>query len=111
MSDFEVGVEEALKLIDDGAVVVDVREQFEWDAGYVAGSQHIPMAELPEQFDELPDDRRIVVVCHSGGRSAHATMFLVQQGYDAVNLVGGLVAWADAGHALTTDTGAPGAVD
>ena len=52
----------------------------------------------------------MLVVCRSGNRSAYATGYLVDQGFDAVNLAGGLIAWHDAGRPLTTDDGGPGQV-
>jgi rhodanese-related sulfurtransferase len=109
-NDFEVNPAEARALADAGAVLVDVREAEEWAAGYAPESVHIPMAELPEEFDSLPEDRVIVVVCRTGARSARATGFLVQQGYDARNLAGGLVAWTADGFSLVTDAGTPGRV-
>jgi rhodanese-related sulfurtransferase len=53
------------------------------------------MGELAERLDELPDGT-IHVLCHSGGRSARVTEYLEQQGRDAVNIDGGIVAWAQA---------------
>ena len=68
---------------------------------------HIPLRELGERFTELPAGQ-VLVVCRSGDRSAHATAYLVDQGFDAVNLAGGLIAWHGAGRPLTTDDGAAG---
>ncbi len=80
--------------LPDGATLLDVREQDEWDAGHAPGAVHIPLAELPVRFGELDPDTEIFVICHSGGRSAQATQFLVDGvGYDAVNLDGGMVMW------------------
>jgi rhodanese-related sulfurtransferase len=106
----EIDVTEAARRIDDGAAVLDVREDDEWDAGRVDNSLHIPLGQLAERQDELPGDRAIVVVCSVGGRSARATAALLAADYDAVNLAGGLTAWAAAGLPLTTDSGAPGSV-
>jgi len=86
--------------VDPRAALVDVRESAEWQQGHVAGSQHIPMGEFVARIGEVPTDRPVVVVCHSGHRSAQVTAWLVAQGYDAVNLDGGLVAWAQAGLPL-----------
>ncbi len=79
------------------AVLVDVREAEEWVSGHAPQAVHIPLGELTERVAELPDDRRVLVVCHAGGRSARATAWLVGQGYDAVNVDGGMVDWARAG--------------
>ncbi len=95
--------------LPDGLVVLDVREDDEWQAGRLERSVHIPLRELGERFTELPTGQ-VLVVCRSGNRSAYATAYLNDQGFDAVNLAGGLVAWLDAGRPLTADDGAPGRV-
>jgi rhodanese-related sulfurtransferase len=106
-----VTVDEARARLDgDDSTVLDVCEADEWDAGHVDGSTWIPMGELSERQGELPDGKHLVVVCHSGGRSARVVQALVAAGYDASNLVGGLDAWAKAGQPLVTDGGAPGTV-
>jgi rhodanese-related sulfurtransferase len=89
------------------AHLLDVREQEEWDAGHVDGSQHIPIGELLGRLAEIPTDREVVVVCRVGSRSAQVTAYLGQQGYDMVNLTGGLEAWVAAGRPLVSDAGAP----
>lgn len=93
-----------------GLLVLDVREQDEWDAGHVAGSVHVPLMTLADSLATLPASEQTLVVCRSGNRSAHATAFLVQQGLDAVNLAGGLLAWQWARRPLVTDGGDPGQV-
>jgi rhodanese-related sulfurtransferase len=82
--------------------VLDVREPIEWDQAHVPGSLHIPMAELPTRLGELPADRRLLVVCAVGARSARAAGWLVRQGHDAINLDGGLVEWQSAGRPLVS---------
>lgn len=83
--------------IAPGTTLLDVREQDEWDAGHAPGALHIPLGELPRRIAEIPVDGRIVVVCRSGSRSARATAWLEQGGYEAANLDGGMLAWAGAG--------------
>ena len=95
-----VGPEEASDLKRDGAVFLDVREIHEWNAGYVPGARHVPLGELASRLDSLPRDRRLVVVCRSGHRSSGATALLVRSGLNAVNLDGGMRAWASAGLPL-----------
>lgn len=95
---------EAESLLGD-ATFLDVREPFEWDAGRVGGSLHIPLREVPARWEEVPRDRRVVVVCHLGQRSALVAEFLRARGVDAHNLDGGLEAWAAHGFGLTTDDG------
>ena len=76
-------------------VVLDVREADELArAAFPFPVLHIPMGELPARVGELPRERTIVCACHSGGRSASVIRFLRKQGFDAVNLDGGILAWA-----------------
>ncbi|HEX2051088.1 MAG TPA: rhodanese-like domain-containing protein [Actinomycetota bacterium] len=81
----------------DRVELVDVREQWEWDAGHIEGARHVPLGELPARLDELPPGRPVVVVCRSGARSADATEFLRAQGFDAHNLDGGVQLWTGEG--------------
>jgi rhodanese-related sulfurtransferase len=90
-----------------GLVVLDVREDDEWRAGHISGAVHIPLMQVPQRVSDLPSDRQILVVCKAGGRSAKATAVLQQQGYDAVNLAGGMLAWEQAQRAMVSDTLAP----
>jgi rhodanese-related sulfurtransferase len=94
--------------------LLDVREDDEWQAGHAAGALHIPMSEFVARYGELteaaPQDGRVNVICRSGGRSAQVTMYLAQQGVDAVNVDGGMQAWEAAGRAVVDDNGQPGAV-
>jgi rhodanese-related sulfurtransferase len=88
------------------AYLLDVREDDEWAAGHIAGAVHLPLMDLPTRLDEVPRDRTVTVVCRVGGRSAQAVGWLVQQGYDAVNLDGGMFAWASAGREVVADSDA-----
>src|SRR5216110_2374374 len=65
-------------------VIVDVREPYEWSAGHIEGSIHIPLAQLPARMNELPRDRELVILCRVGGRSAVAQQFLRRAGYARV---------------------------
>jgi rhodanese-related sulfurtransferase len=96
--------------LPEGLLVLDVREDDEWAAGHVAGSVHVPLMELGARYAELPDADQTLVVCRVGNRSAYAAGFLLQQGVDAVNLEGGLVAWQQAGRRLVTDDDRPATV-
>ena len=106
----EVDVTTGETLVGSGAVLLDVRTADEWAAGHAPAALHMTMADLAVRHAELPLDRRIVVVCRSGGRSARAAEALVGAGYDAVNLAGGMQAWVDAGLPCITDDGRPGSV-
>jgi rhodanese-related sulfurtransferase len=93
--------------LPEGLLVLDVREDDEWRAGHVAGSLHIPLMELGTRCVEMPAAAQTLVVCRVGSRSAYAAGFLIRQGIDAVNLEGGLVAWAGAARALVADGEGP----
>jgi len=83
--------------------ILDVRsaEEFEGPDGHIARSLLIPLPELEARSAEIPTDRPVVVVCHSGSRSALATQQLLKAGRDQVaNLRGGLSRWGDAGYPL-----------
>lgn len=83
--------------------VVDVREPHEWQEGHADGAVHIPMGEIVERLDEVPDGAAII--CHSGGRSARVVAFLEQQGRDAVNVAGGTLRWAADGRPMVGTVG------
>ena len=106
----EVDVEEAKRRFDAGAVMLDVRNADEWDAGRIDGATWIPMPEIDARQDEIPTDRPIVVVCRSGARSGRVTAALVGAGYDAANVAGGMQAWEGAGFEVIADGGHPGTV-
>ena len=80
-------------------LLVDVRNDDEVARGIIAGAVHIPLALLPLKYDSLPKAESIVFYCHSGVRSAHAASFAASKGSKNVyTLVGGVLAWAKAGH-------------
>ncbi len=79
----------------DNLVLLDVREQWEYNLAKLANSILIPLGTLPHSIDKLTRDAEIVAICHHGMRSADATNFLLQQGFPNVkNLVGGIDAWS-----------------
>jgi rhodanese-related sulfurtransferase len=100
--------------LKDGDFLLDVREDDEWRAGHAEGALHIPISEFVARYGELteatPQDGRVHVICRSGGRSAQVTMYLVQQGIDAVNIDGGMQGWQAAGRPVITEDGKPGFV-
>jgi rhodanese-related sulfurtransferase len=90
------------------ATILDVREDDEWAAGHVDGALHIPMNLVPNRVSYEPEtlgDGTVYVMCKMGGRSAQVTAWLIHNGRDAVNIAGGMHAWADAGRPMTSDTG------
>ena len=99
-----VSVEKAMEELSEGVILVDVRERDEWDAGHAPGATFLPLSALQERVSELPRDSRLLIVCHSGGRSLRATNFLRSEGLDAVNVEGGMSAWSAAGGPIVVDS-------
>jgi adenylyltransferase/sulfurtransferase len=92
----EVDVITASRLHQAGALLLDVREPAEVAAAAVAGSQHIPMRQIPESLPDLPRDRLILVLCHVGVRSLRVTQYLRANGFTQVsNIAGGILAWTE----------------
>lgn len=89
----ELNPAEASEKIDAGAQLIDVRQDYEWDAGRIEGAAHIPLEQLAARAAEIDRERPIVFQCRTGSRSAFATDLFRQSGYDAYNLEGGLQAW------------------
>jgi rhodanese-related sulfurtransferase len=83
------------KINSQDFVVLDVREQFEIDASAIQKFIHIPMQMIPGRLDELPKDKQIAVLCHTGARSARVTQYLIQMGFsNVVNIYGGIERWS-----------------
>jgi phage shock protein E len=95
--DVDVQTTAALREQPD-VMILDVREQDEWDAGHIPGAVFMPMGQVPDRMSEIPKDKTVIVQCRSGNRSSQVTDFLVQQGFTNVhNMSGGLNAWQSAG--------------
>jgi rhodanese-related sulfurtransferase len=82
---------------DAAPLVLDVREPYEWRQVRMPGARHIPMNDVPSQVGELPKDRPIVVLCAHGSRSYGVAAWLLEQGFQAANLSGGITRWAKSG--------------
>ncbi|WP_397326794.1 rhodanese-like domain-containing protein [Paenibacillus sabuli] len=76
--------------------LIDVRELDEWTEGHIAEARHLPLGELPGRVAELyeDEDAPLVLVCRSGGRSGKACDYLSAQGYNPINMQGGMLAWS-----------------
>lgn len=98
-----VSIDQVPHPLPEGLTVLDVREPVEWAHGRIDGALHIPLMELVERVAEVPADNQVLVVCKVGGRSAQATGYLVQSGYQAVNLDGGMLDWSAAGRPMVSD--------
>lgn len=94
---FSISPKELKARLDKGdkLVLLDVREQWEYDLAKMTGSILIPLGTLPHSMANLNRDAEIIAICHHGMRSADATNFLLQQGFTNVkNLIGGIDAWS-----------------
>jgi rhodanese-related sulfurtransferase len=98
MSDLvpSIGVEELHEALGGGAVLVDVREPNEYLEVHAPDAVLIPLQTVPDQLTRFPTDRPVYVICRSGGRSTSACEWLRHNGIDAINVLGGTMAWIDA---------------
>ena len=113
MDDVEVAqadVAEVPVVFDEAALLLDVRENDEWQQGHAVGALHIPMSEVPARLAEVDPQATVYVMCHAGGRSQRVAQYLAHNGYRAVNVSGGILAWSAAGRPVVTDGGGAGAL-
>jgi rhodanese-related sulfurtransferase len=96
----EVSRDEAQKLIEDGAQLIDVRADHEWEVGRIPGATHLPLDQLAARAGEVDKERPVVLYCRGGNRSTMAAAALADAGYDAAKLVEGIVGWSEAGLPL-----------
>ncbi|WP_183163909.1 rhodanese-like domain-containing protein [Alteribacter keqinensis] len=75
--------------------IIDVREDEEVAEGMIPGARHIPLGQVPDRLDELDKDKEHIMVCRSGARSGRAGSFLKKEGYDVINMSGGMLEWKD----------------
>lgn len=85
-------------------VLLDVRENDEWAAGHAPAAVHVPMSELAGRLAEVPDAAPLYVICRSGGRSERVTQYLNANGWEAVNVAGGMSVWAGLGRPLVAES-------
>ena len=97
-------------MVDEGALMLDVREDDEWNAGRAPRATHIALGDLVARQEEIPTDVPIVAVCRTGGRSGQAASAMAGAGYDVVNLAGGMEAWSARGLPVVTQDGGQGDV-
>jgi rhodanese-related sulfurtransferase len=93
-----------------GTVLLDVREDDEWNRGHAAAAQHIPMGQVPGRLDEIDRSAKLYVICKAGGRSAKVAEFLARDGFEPTNVEGGMLAWDSAGRPVITDAGGAGSI-
>jgi rhodanese-related sulfurtransferase len=105
-TDFDLEPKRVQEIIDAGeAVLVDVREPYEWDAGRIPGAMHIELERLGGRAEELDKDKPVIFQCRVGRRSALATQAFRAVGFDAYNMRGGIEAWAEEGFPLEPEGG------
>lgn len=86
----------AQELIEGGAIAIDVRMEYEWNAGHIVGARHIEMNDVAASAESLPKDTPILFYCRSGNRSSMPATIFREAGFDAHNVEGGLIAWVEA---------------
>ncbi len=103
--EIEITAERAAELLAGGATVVDVRETYEREAGYIEGTRHIELERLASNAATIDRERPVVFHCRLGMRSAMAASAFRSAGYDAYTMSGGIVAWVDAGLPIAPQDG------
>ncbi|MCU1636901.1 MAG: hypothetical protein JWQ68_2140 [Cryobacterium sp.] len=96
----QISVTDLFALSD--VTVIDVREPEEYAAGRATGAVNVPLGEVASRLAEIPAHGPVYLICHSGGRSARVTEALSVNGFDAINVIGGTSAWAQAGLPIET---------
>jgi len=96
----EISVDQAYELYQAGTFVLDVRTQEEWDEYHAPNTTLIPLDELEARISELPKDQDIVIVCRSGNRSQQARDILLDAGFSATSMAGGLKEWYAKGYPI-----------
>ncbi len=99
----EISVSQAVNKRAAGAFILDVREPSEWEQGHIPGATLVPLGQLSNRLSEVPRDQEVVVVCHSGNRSAQGRDVLLKAGYTTVtSMAGGMTQWQAAGDPVIT---------
>lgn len=99
----EITVDQLVIERERGATVVDVREVDEYIEAHVPGVRLVPLGTIPDALDALPREETLYVICRSGARSQRAADFLLANGFDAISVAGGTMAWVQRG--LDYETG------
>jgi rhodanese-related sulfurtransferase len=103
--EIEITPQRAAALLADGATVIDVRETYERDAGYIEGTRHIELERLAANAEQIDRERPVVFHCRLGMRSAMAASAFRSAGYDAYTMTGGIQAWVDSGLPIAPESG------
>jgi hydroxyacylglutathione hydrolase/adenylyltransferase/sulfurtransferase len=105
--DIELAPQRVAELLEsgDGVQLIDVREDYEVEAGRIAGARHIELERLASQADSIDRDRPVVFQCRIGARSAMAAQAFRTAGYEAYTMQGGLTQWVAAGLPIEPEDG------
>ncbi len=98
MAVVEVDVEQLQTALAAGAKLIDVREPHEFDDGHVAGAILVPLKTVPDRIHEFRGEAPTYLICRSGARSHRACEYLAQNGIEAINVAGGMLAWVELGQ-------------
>ena len=82
------------KLLKKTVILIDVREDFELRIAKIKGSVFIPLNQIPKRICELNKNEKYAIICHTGVRSGYAAQYLINNGYNAYNVKGGIDRWA-----------------
>jgi rhodanese-related sulfurtransferase len=93
------------ELVEGGAQLIDVRRDPEWDAGRIAGAEHIEMNDLTAKAETIDRERPVVFYCRTGNRSGMAATAFREAGYDAYHLAPGIEGWVAEGRELEPEGG------
>ncbi|MGO4886331.1 rhodanese-like domain-containing protein [Anaerobacillus sp. MEB173] len=86
---------EMLQEQNEDVFFVDVREPHEYNEGHIKEMTNVPLSQLENSYQQIPTDKKVVIICRSGNRSVQAAHFLMKQGYrDLVNVEGGMLEWS-----------------
>jgi len=96
----EVNSDTGYQMVENGAFMLDVREQSEWDEYHAPMATLIPLGQLQARLAELPKDQEILVVCRSGNRSQEGRDILLAAGFNATSLAGGMKDWYAKGYPI-----------
>jgi rhodanese-related sulfurtransferase len=99
----EISVAQAAQKRDQGAFILDVREQSEWDSFHISGATLIPLGQLAARVSEVPQNQEVVVVCRTGHRSAQGRDILKEAGFKKItSMAGGVTEWQNLGFPTVT---------
>ena len=99
----EINTEMGYQMFQDGAFLLDVRTQPEWEEYHVDGAAMVVLDELESRVSEVPFDQEVIIICNSGNRSQVARDILLQAGHTSVtSIAGGIQGWMSAGHAVVS---------